>query len=60
MALSEAKKKSNKKWDQEHMAYQSVKVSKELLEEFKQAVTDRGDKVNTVLKQAMIDYINKD
>ena len=42
------------------MAYQTVKVNKKLLEEFRQAVQDRGDKVNTVLRQAMIDYIEKE
>ena len=60
MALSEAKKKSNQKWDSENMAYQTVKVNKQLLEEFRQAVKDKGDKVNTVLRQAMIEYIEKE
>ena len=42
------------------MAYQTVKVNKKILEEFKQVVSDRGDRVNTVLRQAMIDYIEKE
>lgn len=60
MPISEAKKRSNLKWDSENMAYQTVKVNKQLLQEFRQAVHDRGDKVNTVLRQFMIDYIEKD
>lgn len=47
------------KWDKANMAYQTVKVKKELLEAFRQACADRGDKVNTVLRQAMEDYIEK-
>ena len=57
MAISEAKKKSNYKWDKENMAYQTVKVSKRLLTDFKTACASRGDKVNTVLKNAMEKYI---
>ena len=56
---TEARKQSRKKWDEKNMAYQTVKVNKKLLEEFRKAVADRGDRVNTVLRQAMIDYIEK-
>lgn len=54
------KRASNDKWDAANMAYQTVKVRKELLEAFKQACADRGDKVNTVLREAMEAYINTD
>ena len=57
MTVSAAKRASNDKWDRENMAYQTVKVPKALLEEFRAAVTARGDKVNTVLRQAMENYI---
>ena len=59
MPVSEAQKKARDKYDKENMVCQTVKVNKKLLEEFKAAVNARGDKVNTVLRQAMIDYINK-
>lgn len=59
MAVSEAKKASNARWDSENMAYQTVKVSKTLLQDFRQACADRGDKVNTVLRRAMEDYVGK-
>lgn len=59
MALSEAKKQSNAKWDKENMAYQTVKVRRELLDQFKAACAARGDKVNTVLRVAMERYIKE-
>ena len=39
------------------MAYQTVKVNKTLLQEFRETVTVNGDKVNTVLREAMERYI---
>ena len=35
--VSDAKKASNAKWDSQNMAYQTVKVNKNLLKEFKEA-----------------------
>ena len=58
MAASEAQRRSNNKWDAANMSYQTVKVRRELLEEFRQCVQANGDKVNTVLKNAMEEYIN--
>ena len=57
MPVSEARRRGNDKWDKDNMAYQTVKVRKELLEEFRQLVQANGDKVNTVLKEAMETYI---
>ena len=54
--VTEAKKASNAAWDKENMVYQTVKVRREILEEFKAKVKERGDKVNTVLRDAMISY----
>ena len=59
MAVSDAKRKSNEKWDKENMAYQTVKVSRELLEQFKATCEERGDRVNTVLREAMENYITR-
>ena len=42
------------------MAYQTIKVKKTLLEDFKAACAARGDKVNTVLRQAMEEYTYKE
>lgn len=55
--VSEAKRASNDRWDAENMAYQTVKVRRELLTEFKEICAARGDKVNTVLREAMEKYI---
>lgn len=60
MTLSEKKKASNLKWDQANMAYQTVKVSRRLLDDFKAACAARGDRVNTVLRQAMERYVAGD
>lgn len=59
MPWQENKKEYNKKYDSENMAYQTVKVRKELLEEFRAAVAANGDKVNSVLRNAMEEYIEK-
>lgn len=59
MAVSDAKRKSNEKWDRENMAYQTVKVRRELLEQFKATCAERGDRVNTVLREAMENYITR-
>ena len=59
MAISEAKRKSNDKWDKENMAHQTVKVRRELLDQFKAECARRGDKVNTILRGAMEEYISQ-
>ena len=57
--VSEAKRASNDRWDAENMAYQTIKVRRELLAEFKETCAARGDKVNTVLREAMERYIEE-
>ena len=57
MPVSDAKKASNAKWDAKNMAYQTVKVSKPLLDSFKAACAARGERVNTVLRQSMERYV---
>lgn len=59
MPISEARKRGNAKWDAENMSYQTVKVRRELLDEFRELVQANGDKVNTVLRQAMERYIEE-
>lgn len=55
--VSQAQRAANVKWDKENMAYQTVKVRKELLEQFRTTCAANGDKVNTVLRMAMEEYI---
>lgn len=54
---SAAKRSSNDKWDSANMAYQTVKVKKTLLAQFRETCAARGDKVNSVLRKAMEDYV---
>lgn len=58
MTVSQNKRRTNDAWDAENMAYQTVKVRKELLQSFRAAVAANGQRVNTVLKNAMEDYIS--
>jgi uncharacterized protein (DUF4415 family) len=60
MAVSEKQKGYQKKYDDANMAYQTIKVRKTLLADFKAACAERGDRVNTVLRQAMEEYIAKE
>ena len=53
----EKQREHRDKWDKANMAYQTVKVRKELLDEFRSICKRRGDPVNTVLKTAMEEYI---
>lgn len=59
MATSEARKRANKKWNDANMAKQTVTVRRETLEEFRQLVQANGDKVNTILRQAIENYIKE-
>ena len=47
------------RWDAENMTYQTVKVRRVLLDSFKAACAANGDKVNTVLREAMENYVSK-
>ena len=60
MAVSDSQRRASQKWDADNMAYQTVKVRRALLEDFRAACTARGDKVNTVLRQAMEEYTYKE
>lgn len=57
MSVSEARRAANDRWDAANMAYQTIKVPRTLLDSFKTACAARGDKVNTVLRQAMQEYV---
>ena len=59
MSWKENKKEYNKQYDAANMAYQTVKVNKSLLESFRACVAANGDRVNTVLRLAMEEYIEK-
>ena len=56
---TESQKAARDKWDNENMAYQTVKVRKELLTAFREACEKNGDKVNTILREAMERYLHE-
>ena len=54
-----ARKPAQAKWDAENMAQQNIRVKRELLDSFKAACAARGDRVNTVLREAMERYVKE-
>ena len=52
-----ARTQAQDKYDEGHYVFQSVKVRRQLRDDFKAACAARGDKVNTVLREAMQDYV---
>lgn len=56
---SDAQRRAKINYDKANMCYQTVKVSKALLTAFNAACVANGDKVNTVLRLAMEDYVKQ-
>lgn len=50
MAISEAKKKANQKWDSVNMSTMACKVKREQAEQFRAYCTNNGETVNAVLQ----------
>ena len=59
MAVSKSQTQARDKWDAENMAYQTVKVRRDLLNTFRETCKRNGDRVNTVLREAMEHYIKE-
>lgn len=59
MATNPTQLAAAKKWDDAHMACQTVKVRRELLDSFKAACAARGDRVNTILRETMENYVKE-
>ena len=57
--VSKAQRDAADRWDAKHMVYQTIKVKKTLLDNFKNACAVRGDRVNTVLCASMEQYVNE-
>lgn len=58
MAMSEAKKKANRKWDAENRQQLVYRFDKELVGEFKATCAERGDAQAAVVKQAIEAYLS--
>lgn len=59
MAVSDAKKKANAKWDSENMATLACKTKKEQAEKFKSYCTAIGKTSNAVLRDYVLDCIGE-
>lgn len=53
-----ARTPAQEKWDAANMAYQTIKLKRALLDEFKAACAAQGDKVNTVLVGCVQKYVD--
>lgn len=60
MALSEARKKANAKWDKENMQNLTCKVKKEEAAKFKEYCNLQGKTANTVLREYVYSCIGED
>ena len=60
MAVSDAKKKSNAKWDKANMATLGCRVKKEQDEKFKRYASDNGTTANTMLKEYVLKCIEEE
>lgn len=54
---TDAQRRAKLKYDKDNFSYQTVKVPRITLETFKALCAEHGDKVNTVLREAMENYI---
>ena len=59
MAISEAKKKSNAKWDAANMTSIAVRVRKDFAARFAEAATATGTTRNAVLLKAAKDFVER-
>lgn len=57
MAVPDAKRKANNKWDKENMATLGCKVKRDQAERFKECCAMQGKKANAVLRDFVIEYI---
>jgi len=60
MALTDAKKRSNNKWDAANMTVLGCKVRKDEAERFKAVCKERGTTVNAVFRAAMVEFMDAD
>lgn len=57
--ITEAKKKSNQRWDAKNMAVLGCKMRKEKAEQFKAACRAAGTTVNAVYTKATDDFLSE-
>ena len=59
MAISEAKKKSNYKWDKENMSNLSIRLRRSYAEQIKAACKDRGITPSSIMRQAVDEFMRE-
>lgn len=59
MALTEAKRKANNKWDSANMTVLGCKVRKDYAEEVKARAKEQGTTVNAIFTQALKDFMGR-
>jgi len=59
MALSEARKKANDKWDRTNRTMLGCKVYRDKAEVFKAACAEAGTSVNAIFTAAMDDFLRQ-
>ena len=57
MAMSEARKRANEKWNKENMTTLSCKVRKEYAENVRKSALEQGLTVNSIFKAALDDFM---
>ena len=59
MALSEAKKRGNKKWDDANLKRISLAMSKELYSKFEKCCADNGHSKNGLINEIIKEYLDR-
>jgi hypothetical protein len=57
MPISEAKKKSNQKWDKENMTNLAIRVRRTYADQIKKAAADAGTTPATIMRKAIDDFM---
>lgn len=57
--VSDAHRAGNKRWDAENMLTLSVRLRKEVVQQFRQKAEENGTTANALLKNFILDYIEK-
>ena len=60
MAYSEAKKKSNLKWDQENLKRSSISMNKELYEQFDKYCKNIGKSKNGLINELVLERLQRE
>ena len=60
MAVSDARKKANNKWDAAHMQNLSVKVRREYADQIREKAAAKGTTIGAILRKALDEFMKTD